>query len=44
MQVVGALVWPLACARRMKMEAPATSTSQRTDKTIGCGGRFQFTS
>lgn len=41
-QVVRALAGPLARARCMKMEPPATRTSRRTDKTIGCGGRFQF--
>ena len=41
-QVVRALAKPLERARSMKMEHPATQTSRRTDKTIGCGGRFQF--
>jgi hypothetical protein len=40
--IVRALAGPLARARRMKMEAPATCSSQRTDKTIGRGGRSQW--
>jgi hypothetical protein len=42
MQVVRALAGPLARARHMKMEGPATLSSRRTDKTIGCGGRYQW--
>ena len=41
MQVVRALAGPLARARPMTMERPATRTSHRTEKTIGLGGRFQ---